>query len=681
MTLRHRAIFESNDGLLLKKVAVAAWRNWVLSKRQDTANPHLLEPTGEFIQLSETRRAKWEKIDDHSIDAIRITDVTNSGQGDYAVVITWVSSGARSWVQIDGIAPDAESPYKPPKISQNLFDAAAKQKIKLFDASPSIKYSPAPQVIDEDRVDELIDDVLENQERTMLALVAGTEFGARRTEWSMLLEEKIYPQVVGMTTMWLLTAEATAKYNSKVPEVYQVFPQSVHAFRPKLNLARTSDSSRHRYFTKANVFDALTNRDEKRYLQNRLYYLARSVSLGVELPHQLIQADTLFEDLAVEQAADKWFSRVRKSTRVPGTGIREALQEKRRLREAAAPDTVQPTEKADSADKSESVVQLPVRQAPKPSDLHPKKPPINPEKTRDESLSESSLKSNTPMESLDSIGAPPAATADTFVNTFEVFELLLEQSGLKNFGVDATEDGLVELFDFAEKGRDTDAQMIELRNTYRETAKREIEIKKELENYKRQFEEAEDRLLELNDVNRSLYASLRTAKAKPEDYILPITRPDSVAELLERFEDEFRHLKFTGDRKSTLELDHRPNSSTIAKRTWGALQVLEDYAAVFHEHGTVERYLRSDQSTLLFAVDHAPRESDSVASNAKFRSARELRVPKDVDPSGKIYMEAHFKITNDGGKAARLHYHDAMETHERLYIGYLGAHLPNTMTS
>jgi hypothetical protein len=38
-------------------------------------------------------------------------------------------------------------------------------------------------------------------------------------------------------------------------------------------------------------------------------------------------------------------------------------------------------------------------------------------------------------------------------------------------------------------------------------------------------------------------------------------------------------------------------------------------------------------------------------------------------------MDAHLKIAQSGIISPRMHYHDAVDTHGHVYVGYLGPHL------
>jgi hypothetical protein len=73
---------------------------------------------------------------------------------------------------------------------------------------------------------------------------------------------------------------------------------------------------------------------------------------------------------------------------------------------------------------------------------------------------------------------------------------------------------------------------------------------------------------------------------------------------------------------------------------------------------------------------HATSESDSVRQNPKFFQARVFAVPTEVSASGSTEMLAHFKIAQSGLVSPRLHYHDDSARTQKVYVGYIGPHLP-----
>lgn len=676
VTLRHRVIYQASDSKTLLKVVEEAWKNWVLSKRAESAQPELLTDSGEFVPISSIRKAKREIIETRTFSSARITDVVNQGAGSYSVVITWVNHRDGAWVQVDGNAPDAESPYQPPKISQQLFDAAAKFGLQLYDSSPYIRFSPAPQVIDTNDVETFRYNVLENSNRKSLALVSGTAFGADRTQWREAQETLIYPKVIGMSTLWMLTPEATEAFNSAVPDVYRVFPSSIHAFRPELNLERPSDGVRHRYFPQSQIRDALTDQGSKRYLQNRLYYLARSVSLGLRLPEPLIDADSQFDEDNLKRDAEKLPSPIKRSTYSLQDRLHDAISKRHRLDLAGETSYDSPTIDADklSQEKVEESTSSSAESTPQPSQEQAWRKKPTPKRTSDYLTVEP--QSVPDRDSLVSDTKEPEQS-----RLQETLDLLLDSTELHQYGVNLSDDGLLVLVELAETGSDAKAQLENLKNKYISEGQKYRQADKDRDDLLRALEDSEARLSELSDQNRLFYKRLAELNAPEEAYSPPPARPDSIIEVLERLSQEFPHIVFTGNRKDAEALDARPNSSNLAQRCWNALQVLEDYATQFEEHGSVERYLRNDRTNQAFAVDHAPTESDSVANNPRFRSERELPVPTQVASSGKIYMEAHFRIGRGGGKAPRMHYYDAMSENRHIYVGYLGAHLRNTMTS
>jgi hypothetical protein len=163
------------------------------------------------------------------------------------------------------------------------------------------------------------------------------------------------------------------------------------------------------------------------------------------------------------------------------------------------------------------------------------------------------------------------------------------------------------------------------------------------------------------------------------------TAPESFADLLLRI-DEFTHIVFTGDRDHALELDDHEGLGTWARKCWQALQALQDFV----EHskagsfsGSVDTYLNSTPTGAhgYSPTRHAARESEDVGKNPKYRRPRTLPVPTEVDSAGVVFMEAHFKIAQSGLISPRMHYFDDNSRTGKVYVGYIGRHLPTQKTN
>ncbi|MCH7230390.1 hypothetical protein L0U85_05890 [Glycomyces sp. L485] len=122
-------------------------------------------------------------------------------------------------------------------------------------------------------------------------------------------------------------------------------------------------------------------------------------------------------------------------------------------------------------------------------------------------------------------------------------------------------------------------------------------------------------------------------------------------------------------------------------KTWDALTALDAYAAARAEHHFTGGFYDWCGRPLPGRPAISPnmvsmKESDSVSGRPKFREARTFRVPTAIDPTGRIYMPSHIKLQRVGNPAPRMHFlDDAGGPTGKVWIGYLGDHLPNTKTN
>ena len=162
--------------------------------------------------------------------------------------------------------------------------------------------------------------------------------------------------------------------------------------------------------------------------------------------------------------------------------------------------------------------------------------------------------------------------------------------------------------------------------------------------------------------------------------------PDDFEELVLLWDCAFERVVFTGDQEKTLALYQADSAGNWARKTWDALLALEGYATLKATHGFaggVHQYLsETPPGCRGFSINRfASSESDTVNNTPRFRNPRTLPVPEEVEPSGRVYMPAHFKIASAGQISPRMHFFDDVDRTGRVYVGYIGKHLPNTMTS
>ncbi|MDA8371774.1 MAG: hypothetical protein M0026_18170 [Nocardiopsaceae bacterium] len=177
---------------------------------------------------------------------------------------------------------------------------------------------------------------------------------------------------------------------------------------------------------------------------------------------------------------------------------------------------------------------------------------------------------------------------------------------------------------------------------------------------------------------------LALAPAPPDPRLRP---PHKVEDLLDRITEDWRfpHLFFTiEDRDTVRELTGSRKESLWVARAWEALLALNDYARYQLEHPdsslSFHAYLREppDGYHAIPVRRLAAQESDHVRNRDKLSEKRVFTVPEEVHPSGEVPMFAHIKLDTEYGICPRLYFypHLGPQTTNRIYIGYLGRHLP-----
>jgi len=189
---------------------------------------------------------------------------------------------------------------------------------------------------------------------------------------------------------------------------------------------------------------------------------------------------------------------------------------------------------------------------------------------------------------------------------------------------------------------------------------------------------------------RALRARLVETKRYDDAYAPPeeqTSLPRTFGEVLDRLSELAPYVVFTGDPNVCLDLDEQPHNSPWAQVAWQALRAMADYVRAKRGTGFDGDFKRWCEATpgggrSLSPGKVARDESDTVHQNPRLARSRYLPVPVAAHPDGRIFMGAHIKLSNSKTVAPRIHFHDASAgSGTTIYVGYIGRHLPNTLTT
>lgn len=223
----------------------------------------------------------------------------------------------------------------------------------------------------------------------------------------------------------------------------------------------------------------------------------------------------------------------------------------------------------------------------------------------------------------------------------------------------------------------------------------------ELEQLRLQYDQLESDYVELQEHERKAQDRIRWLESRLAEHADPVYgvqtddadgpwEAESLMDVVQRARKHLRHLDLpdTLDTEvSRLDVMYPRHRRRWTGKTWDALRALDAYAEARAE----ERFTGGFYDWCARPLPGAPiitptmvsmKESDSVSGNPKYYRARIFRVPAEIDPSGRVYMPSHIKLQQIGSPAPRMHFlDDAGGATGKIWIGYLGGHLPNTRTN
>lgn len=161
--------------------------------------------------------------------------------------------------------------------------------------------------------------------------------------------------------------------------------------------------------------------------------------------------------------------------------------------------------------------------------------------------------------------------------------------------------------------------------------------------------------------------------------------PLTFDELAARLGDfERRGVVFTGDVKKMTELAYLDVDGKILQATWEAFVTLTEYLRAKGSpdgfDGSVHKFLEEQPTGYRCYPVTRHASTETGWTKTQYKGARSFPVPVEVNRAGRADMFEHFKLGRAQRKDPRMHYLDDTVGTGKVYVGYVGPHLVNSMT-
>ena len=481
---------------------------------------------------------------------------------------------------------------------------------------------------DVNEVDRLVE-LLEDQDRHGLVFVAGTAdvpdlyeaFRKRVSTWTR--------EVFGMAQSIVLTPRATQVLSERLGH-HAVGPWMLRTYYPGVAPTQIVDSRRHRYLTTA----ALAN-EEDWWLRKLLANTARRHAATRLDPTEVIRAKRAF-------------------TRAETRALLAAFEE----------PTLSARNQAEDI-PSQAVISAAPTQA-EPQQLDPSD--VDPERYK----------------------RPAVSTAE------DQLDLVRSVLGITSITRVALEQAMRPVYTPPAPGDVPSGTLL----TASLRIKEQLARIEKLEDYRRNAIQAlDDQQLERADLQDDLEKSratvrwLRERLTEMSDYKTAYgeapedareTYPPSCVELVYRIQKDEDVLVFTGDMDKVRVVDDADTLQLAVRSAWEACGALREYVRARNDgnwDSGVDYFLKNRPEGYEGVSAGKHGAAETAATMKQFGGERIFPVPVEVSPQQTITMKAHFKLASIGMLSPRMYYHDDYANSGKIYIGYIGRHLTNTMTN
>lgn len=618
--LGYRSLFQvpGSDGDVLDQ-AIREFRHWLSTKPYRTYDGDSPE-FGVPCRFAEDATALLiqESLPDGT-RSVRATLSEVNPAGRWTTQLTASAPRHRPpWVWIDVDAPAERADGSQRRQWTSTPNLAKALLAELGATDGTMALGTRPERVFVDDIDRLVE-IICDPDRRGLAFLAGTPEGLPIDRWIELVHE-VLRDTAGLAGAFVMDAAATAAFAEAVGDTHAVPPGTIRTFRAAADPASALDARRHRILST----ERLVN-DEARYLRRLLGWRAREAGTEQPLPRDVSRLDARLE----------------------------ALTNQLLVARAAPPPPV--TEQPTSA-----ALDIDLTAPAEPTEVAPSGASV---------VAEAEMLSLLAAAVREATGAevPPEDVVQ------EVLRLVGAQAQLTARLVD--EQALTERLEaLTARLEEANAQLAETMRRLEDEQVDHAQTTDELYDVTRSRDHLRVELTRLG----SAHAWVDVVDTAP-------ARPETFGELVERF-DEPPHLVFTGDPEQAISLDDYEPLGRWAGKAWEALQAAEGYAVAKAEgdfSGGMDTYLQQTPAGYCgySSNRHARDESEQVRANDRFRRLRMFSVPARIDRNERAFMGAHFKIAQFGMISPRLHYLDATAIDGKVYVGYLGPHLPTGRTN
>lgn len=568
---------------------------------------------------------------------------------------TVIYASSEGWIYIS-VVNDQARHVEVPRLAKSLL-----RELELGDAG--VRLHSQVEVVTHRTVHKLLD-IIESPYRKIPLFVAGSQITDDR--YFEEFTEKVERWTSGIQGLGKIVAldKSATEFLYEHLDSFAPFTGTLRTYLPKVDTAVPSDAIRHRYLTWRNLEES-----DGRYAARIVKSIAREQAVDRLIDTELRSFSRSFSALEnihrIEERREYPAVSVQTEYQIPDAELSDPTDLQTPIETPESPQT-----DATKRSKTPRIFDKKFDGVDSQPESHIQASPV-------ERITEAKVVSDTPPE------APEKAFTQLKTRIIRTLSQIANLVGLKKFRMDTFEARVVEM-------RDAQSDLSAYEDIFTEQDQQISNLEEANQDNEILLQLLEDDFNALDTENANLaeeIARLRNRLKANRQYkdMYPTKAPESdqrsASEILK---NPPKGIVFTGKSKDVEEFEATDTNQNGTLTLSRSVKSMSEYLHARRDRRYTDSFdgfvNNTPQGYNCYIGPSKSVPTESRQTLQQFGSERTLMVPTSVVPSGQVEMRAHIRLMRGRSGNGRMHYYYDANSN-KIFIGYVGAHLTNTLTN